>query len=214
MCNPLMAGAAALTLGGGVLRGMTNRANVDAQRTVERAAYERSKQAREAEQKRQKVFEEEAALNWDNANATLSKTNHDAGREEAIQKFLETVEANPTMAPDMTGFTLAGQKNATTEVTQEIARRAATAAQEARARVEALAKLTSYDGVALDRNLALGNNASALTTLNNLRRGSLSASQAEQTISPVQVIPGDNMLADILSGAGGTMSAGSWSYGL
>lgn len=214
MCNPVMAGAAALTVGGGVLRGLNNKATVDAQRAVEQAAYLRSKQAREAELVRQKAFEQDAAQNWEDTAGALTKENHDASRDAAVQQFLATVEQNPVMAPDMTGFNLAGQQNATSEVQQEIARRAATATQEARARVAALAKLTSYDGVALDRNLALGGNADLLSTINNMRRGSLSASQAEQTIAPTQVIPGDNMLADILSGAGGAMSAGSWSYGL
>ena len=214
MCNPLMLGAAALTAGGGVIRGMTNKANVDAQRAVEQAAYLRSKQAREQEQVRQKTFETEAANNWGAATDALSKTNYDAAREANIADFMSTIDANPVMAPDQTGFTLSGQDNATTEVSQEIARRTAQAAQEARARVTALAKLTSYDGAALDRNLALGKNADALSTINNMRRGSLSVSNAEQNIAPAQVIPGDNMLADILSGAGGVMSAGSWNYGL
>jgi len=210
MCNPMLAIGTGLTLAGGISRGLTNRANQQAQSAVEKAAYLRSKKAREDELARQQTFEADANSGWANANAALNKTNYDTSREDAINEFMQTVDSRPsTVVPE--GFLLSGQDNATSEVTGEIAARAAKAAQEARARIEALAKLTSYDSAALDRNLALGKNADLLTTINNMRRGSLGVSNAEQNIAAAQVIPGDNYLADILTGAGGSLSGASWS---
>lgn len=213
MCDPISLTAAGLTVAAGVMRGMTNRANVNAQREVERAAYERSKAARLAEQQRQQGFEAESSQNWENTRDALDKQSYDQNQAGAVQDFLDTVQSRPSaVVPE--GFLLSGQGSATTEVSQEIARRAAAAAADAKARIAALAKLSSYDTAALDGNLALSSNADLLTTINNMRRGSLSASQYEQSIPAAQVIPGDNTLADILSGIGGTVAGGSWSYGL
>lgn len=211
MCDPMLALGTALTVGGGALRAANNNRAVEMQQAVERAAYRRSKAAREAEVQRQSVFETEANENWQNATDQLSADNDAATREQAVQDFLATVDSQPSgSVPE--GFLLSGQDNASDVVQTEIAARAAKAAQEARGRVEALAKLGSYDTSALDRKLTLSSNADALSTINNLRRGSLGVSQAEQTIAPRQVIPGDNMLADILAGSGSALSGASWRY--
>ncbi len=211
MCNPMLALGTALSVGGGALRGANNASYVKAQQEVEKAAYMRSKAAREAEIGRQKTFETQANDNWMDANAALSADNYQDKQDTSVQDFLATVDDRPsTVVPE--GFLLSGQEGASSVVSTEIAARAAKAAQEARARVEALAKLSSYDTAALDRKLTLSGNADSLSTINNLRRGSLGVSQAEQTIAPRQVFPNDNMFADILSGAGGALSGASWSY--
>lgn len=211
MCNPMLAIGTGLSLAGGLARGATNRANTAAYQRVEREAYLRSKKAREDEIKRQQTFEADANAGWQQATQALGKDKYDQTQQAAVQQFLDTVDSRPSAAvPE--GFLLSGQDTATDEVTTEIANRAAKAAQEARARITALAKLTSFDTAALDRSLSLGRNADKLSTVNNMRRGSLGVSQDEQSIAAGQVIPGDNMLADILSGAGGSLSGASWRY--
>lgn len=212
MCNPMLAIGTGLSLAGGVARGMTNSANNRAYANAEKQAYLRSKKAREDEIARQKVFEGEANTNWQNTVQGMGAEDHAASREAAVNDFLQTLEAAPASPAVPEGFMLSGQNNASADVQNEIAARTAKAASEARARIEALAKLTSYDTAALDRNLLMSRNADALTTTNNIRRGSLGVSRDEQNIAQAQVIPGDNMLADILSGAGGSLSGASWRY--
>jgi len=211
MCNPAAAGIG-LTVGGGLLNGYTNWANQQALIAAEKKAYARSKKARVEELARQQGFEGEASAGVNNLIGSMSKGNYDASRETSIQSFMDTLASRPSEIP--TSFTLGGQKNATEAVTSEIARRVSTAAAEARSRVEALAKLTSYDAAAIDRGLALGENADDLSTINGLRRGSLGVSQSEQTIPAATIMPGGTLLADILSGSGGALTGASWSQGL
>lgn len=207
----MLALGTALTVGSGVLRGQENAKTQRMIQQAELAAYRRSKAAREAEIARQQGWESEANQNWLDATDRLGADKEAEARDAAVQDFLATVDAQPSnVVPE--GFTLSGQDDASEVVKTEIAARAAKAAQEARARVEALAKLSSYDSAALDRKLTLSGNADALSTINGLRRGSLGVSQAEQTIPAAQVMPGDGMFADILAGVGGSLSGASWRY--
>lgn len=209
MCNPALIIGAGLTAAGGISRGLTNKANVDAQRRIEQQAYLRSKAAREAELVRQQAFETQANDSFNNTLSGMDVTDLNAARDAAINDFMATVNGQQSgVVPE--GFLLQGQDNATTEVRQEIAARAAKAAAEARDRISALAKLTSYDSAALDRNLALQGGANTLSTINNMRRGSAGVSQAEQTIAAGQLLPADNLLADILTGAGSSLTGAYW----
>lgn len=203
MCDPTLAIGAGLSAAGGVSRAWSNAATAEAIKKAEKDAYTRSKAARTAEIGRQAGWEADSRAGIDNTISALGKPAYDASRDTAISSFMDTLDARPGLEG---GFSLPGQDTASPEVQQEIARRAAAASGEARSRIEALAKLSSYDGAALDRTLALGKNADALSTIGGFRRGSLGVSQGEQTVPAAQVLPNENLLADILSGSGGVVS--------
>lgn len=204
MCDPQLLIGAALSGAGGILRGQSNAAYVDTVNKAQKDAFNLSKNARTAEIGRQGVFENQSVDAVNGTVGALGKGTYDASREGAISDFMATLDQRPSSIPG--GFTLSGQTGATPEVAQEIARRAAAAATEARDRVGSLAKLTSYDAASLDRTLALAKDADTLSTIGGFRRGSLGAAQMEQTIPAAQVTPNDNILADILSGTGGLVS--------
>ncbi|MBN9347257.1 MAG: hypothetical protein J0I48_13825 [Devosia sp.] len=195
---------AGLSIAGGVVRGNENAAYTDAVQAAERKAFKRSLKARKKEIKRQGEWENQSFGAIDATRSALGTENFDQSRERAIGSFMDTLAARPGSIEG--GFTLSGQGDASNEVKQEIARRAAAAAAEARSRVDSLAKLTSYDGASLDRTIALGNNADTLATIGGFRRGSLGVSQSEQSIPAATVQRPDGTIADILSGAGGVLS--------
>lgn len=208
MCDPIALVGAGLSVAGGVSNAASNAATVNATNAENMRAYKLSKAARTAEIARQKGFETQADGTVNGTIGSLDKTHYDASREAAIQDFVSTLDSRPGSIDG--GFTLSGQDNASPEIQQEIARRSALAAQEARTRVEALAKLSSYDGAALDRSLSMGKSADALSTINGFRRGSLGVSQSEQSIPSATVTSNPNFLADIMSGAGGALTGASW----
>lgn len=203
MCDPIVGTGLALSVGAGLL-GASQKSNYDnAVRRSEMDAYLLSRDARLKEQERQKVFEQEAADQWQDTAALLTAPQMVLDEQAAQQSFMDTLTGMPNGSPQ--GFLLSGQENASDEIKAEIARRTGQAAQEARARVEALAKLSGQDTAGAGRAAALGENADFLSTLNGLRRGSLSVSGFEQTIPAEYVAPPDPLFTDILSGVGGTL---------
>ena len=203
MCDPIIGTGLALSVGSGLLAGAQKSSYDSAVRKSEYDAYTLSRDARLKEQERQQVFEQDAQDAWMGTSAQLTADQMAADEANAQQSFMDTLAAMPDGSPQ--GFMLSGQENASDEIKTEIARRTGKAAQEARSRVEALAKLSGQDGAGANRAAALGENADFLSTLNGLRRGSLGAAAFEQSI-PAQYVEQPNMLlADILSGAGGAM---------
>jgi len=179
----------------------------NATRTADKQAYERSKAAREAEVGRQQGFETQASDFWTETANKLSLPAMEATRGQQQQAFMDSFDA---MSPAPEGMAIAGNDKASSEVQTEIARRVAGASAEARARVQNLAKLTSFDMAGADRSQSLNNNANLLQTINGLRQGSLGAAMQEGSIAGNQVFAPNTIIADILSGGGAALSgAGS-----
>lgn len=205
MCNPALLIPAALTMAGAGLHAYTNSSNQATASANEAKAFKVSRDARLAELKRQADFHATSQTALDNTTTALAKPAYEANQNASIADFMNTVDnSSPGVVPE--GFKLQGQGDATTEISAEIAKRAATAAAEARTRVQALAKLGSYGAAGDAGNAALTDNANQLSTTNGLARGSLGVSNLEQSIPAAQTIPGDNLLADLLAGAGGVAS--------
>lgn len=180
-------------------------AYVEAQNKANRDAYLLSKQARERELQRQKDFERDAADYWKQTMDKMGVDEHDKARDDATNEFVQTFDEQVPAIPE--GQLLSGQKFANDTVKTEIAKRTNKAAAEARERVQALARLTSFGTVDTGRAITLNNSADRLSTLNGIRRGSLGASQQEQNIAPAQVSPGSSIFGDVLSGLGGIVSS-------
>lgn len=204
MCDPISLIGGALSIGASVVQAQQQAAYQAAVNQANKDAYEISKRAREQEQARQAAFEKEAAGHWENTTNALARENMDSGKAEAEEQFIQNYDAMTSAIPE--GHLLSGQEYASEEVKDYIAQSANKAAAEARKRVQALAALSSSGTMDVNRNLALGNNANTLTTLNGIRRGSLGVSAQEQNISPAQVTQRSSILGDVLSGAGGLVS--------
>lgn len=194
-----------MSVGASAMQASAQRKFVNAQNDANNKAYAISKKAREDELARQAGYEKEAASYWDRATTELAPATADADRAAATSEFMKNFDEMPTTQPE--GQFLSGQEFANDTIKTEIASRANTAAADARRRVQALAKLTSYGATDLKRSTSLGGSADLLQTLNGIRRGSLGASAGEQNIAPAQVTQGKSTFADILSGAGGIVSS-------
>lgn len=193
-----------LTAGGAALNGIQQQQYQAALAKSEQDAYRASKAAREAELLRQGNFDKEAQNYLQQTQAALTPEATDANRVEAEQSFMDLYDERGSTQPE--GQYLSGQEGATELIKEEIAKRAATAASDARARVQALAKIGSFDQAMQDNGLALQNNSALLNTLGGIRRGSLAVSNQEQNIRPAQVLPGNNLLGPLMSAAGGMVS--------
>lgn len=205
MCDPVSLIGGALSIGASVMQAqaqMQYQAEVNRQNRI---AYENSKKAREAEMARQDAFEKQAADQWGATVDALSADSQATAQDAAVEDFKGNMDDLPSTLQE--GQLLSGQEYANDTIKTEIATRANAAAADARRRIEALAKLSSANTVAAQRNTSLGDNANFLTTLNGLRRGSLTVSGQEQNIAPAQVTMGSTALADIMSGAGGIVSS-------
>lgn len=194
----------ALSAGGSALGGIQQQQYQAALIKSEQDAYKASKAAREAEQLRQAGFEKEAN---DYLSATQQAISPEAvadNQATADQSFMDLFDERGSTQPE--GQYLSGQDMATDEVKTEIARRASTAAADARARVQALSRVSSFDSAMGQNGLALQNNSALLNTLGGMRRGSLGVANQEGNVAPGQVLPGNNLLGPIMSAAGGAVS--------
>jgi hypothetical protein len=200
-----MAIGAGLSVGAGLLNAYNKSQTDAAERAAEQQAYLMSKNAREAEKARQAQFEQQASNFWNDTADKLAAPQQAANAAAAENNFIQTVNSLPPPG-SQDGFLLSGQADASPELQKEIAARTAKATADARARVAALAKLSGYGTAQNMANLALNEDADYLSTINDLRRGSLGVSQFEQTIPAAQVYPGSSALADILSGAGAILA--------
>lgn len=201
----------ALSAGGSALGGIQQQQYQQALAKSEQDAYRASKAAREAEQLRQDAFGKEAQNYLGQTQAAIAPEATEANRAEAEQNFMNLFDERGSTQPE--GQYLSGQDQATELVKSEIAKRAATAAGDARARVQALAKIGSFDDAMGQNGLALQGNSALLNTLGGMRRGSLGVARQEGNIAPSQVFPGDNLLGPLMSAAGGAVSGMSGNAG-
>jgi len=171
----------------------------------EQDAYRAAKQSRLLEQQRQNTLTDEAKGYLDKTQQAVTPQATEANREAAEQSFMKLYDTRGTTQPE--GQYLSGQDNATDMIKEEIAKRAATAARDARSRVQALAKVGSFDSAMAQNGLAMQDNSSLLNTLGGIRRGSLAVNKQEQNIQPNQVLPSDSILPQLLT-AGGSMVSG------
>lgn len=205
MCDPMSLIGGAISIAASAMQAQQQAAYQNAVNEQNRKAYEISKNAREAELARQAQMEADAAVNWNETAANLTRENSDQTRDDAAQEFVQKLEDTPGAVQE--GQLLSGQQYANDTIKGEIAKAANTAAADARKRIEAMAKLSAYGTTDAARSFQIGDNADFLTTLSGLRRGSLGVSQQEQNIAPAQVYQGNGGFADILSGVGGVVSS-------
>ena len=114
----------ALSTGGSYLNGLQQQQYIEAQAKAEQDAYRVSKQAREAEQGRQKVFSDEAQRYLADTQRQVTPEATAANQDEAVQRFMKVYDERGSSQPE--GQYLSGQENATELIKSEIAKRAAT----------------------------------------------------------------------------------------
>lgn len=201
MCDPVSIGSALLTAGGIGYNAYNEQQYVDQQNQVNKEAFQMSRDARLAEKSRQADFQAEADEGWENTldQLTVDQDTQDRAAEE--MDFMSDYDALPSLDGG-DGAWLTGQDQASDLVRSTVAAQTNKAAAEARARVQALAKLTGYDGADGNRMDALTSNQDFLSTLNGLRRGSMAVANQEQNIAPAQVNQGPSYIGDIMTGAG------------
>ena len=200
-----------LTAGGSLLEGVQKQQFTQAQIDSEKAAYQRSKQAREAELQRQDSYRQQGGEVFQATRAAVAPDANILARTNAEQKFMDLYDSRGTTQPE--GQYLSGQGGTTELIKSEIAKRASTAAADARARVQALAKVGSFDSAMQKSGLALQEGAGSINTLGGLRRGSLNVANQEGNIAPAQVAPGNNLLSPLMQMAGGAVSGMSGTPG-
>jgi hypothetical protein len=210
MCNPAIAAALpyvglAASAAGGLVSGQQNAAYISAVNQQNQNAYQISRRAREDELARQKQFEQQAAGYWDDTTTDMDVADYEQGQSQDQAAFLTDFQDATASDEGM----LVGNMDemASDQVMQEIAKRTAGETSAARARIEALAKLSSYGSTSANRARSLNQNADQLQTINGLRRGSLGVSNFEQNIPAAVVNPPDSTFADILSGVGALAGA-------
>lgn len=212
ICDPISLGAAAVSAAGGLVSGISQQNQVNAQNRANQMAAEASRKARMAELERQKGFEKEAVATWDKSLEGLAPEDQAGRQEEAVRNFLTEFDARED--PATAGQFLSGQRLAGEEARGEIARRTAEASAEARRRVEALARLSSYGTAESGNRAILGDGSNQLQLLNGLRRGSLGVSQQEQSIPAATVPAGSGqMVGTALQGLGSVMAGVNFSGG-
>lgn len=206
MCDIASILGGMISIAGSAMQAQQQAAFVNAQNDANKQAYELSRQARMDELARQQRMERDAASYWDRATEDMTADAYKADKDESVDKFLENYDDMASAFAGEEGQLLSGQRFTNETMQQEIAARTAGAAQDARERVKALAALSSYGNVDLNRSQTMGDTANWLSTLNNIRRGSLGVSGFEQNISPAQIYQGGSGMGDILSGAGSIVS--------
>jgi ATPase subunit of ABC transporter with duplicated ATPase domains len=142
--------------------------------------------AREAERKRQAQFTEQARTNWDQTRERLTPEEHSVSRERAAQDIAARLEA---LGAGQQADTVSTQPRASDAVREVIARQTQTAAQKSRQQIDAAARMGAYDQTNQERGFALGDNADLLSTLANLRQGSLGVNSLEANVPARQVSP-------------------------
>lgn len=204
MCDPMTLIGAGLSTAGGIANAQ-QQAYADEVNNQNNIAYQMSKAAREQEQTRQDAFEKQAQAAWqqnmDAFTAQKAAQNQDTAANQFMQKYDQTATQQ-----NADGQYLSGQQFANDEVKTAIADRSAKAAADARTRAQALANLTAYGTTQTGDNISMSNTNNDLTTLNGIRRGSLTVSNQEQNISPAKVTQGTGGLGDILGGMGKVVS--------
>ena len=200
-----------MTVGSNVLSGIQQQQLTEAQIKAEHDAYMASRAARLAEIQRQAGYQTQADTLMQNTDAAVGANANAANRVAAEKEFNDLYASRGSTQPE--GQLLSGQGDTTDLIKGEIAKRAATAAADARSRVKALAKVGSFDDAMQRGGLALQQNSSDLNTLGGMRRGSLAVAGQEASIPAAQVIAGNNLLSPILGAAGGFLQGTSGTPG-
>jgi hypothetical protein len=101
---------------------------------------------------------------------------------------------------------LSGQQDGGEEFQTDVAKRLTTAAQEARARIKALADINSYggsfNGLAARNSEIFAESGQGIDLANNMRRGNLAQYQIAQNVQPMQLAP----VTDYASGVGNALA--------
>lgn len=214
MCNPLALAGLGLSIAGGIYNARTQQNYVNAQNQAQRQAYEQSAQARAAERERQAKLSKEQRKTWDEALKGVAPDEREKIQNEASERFVADVDNAP---PDITQTPLlSGQEYADPAVTREVAAQTATQSAQARARIAALARMSSYGTANTANANALGQSGDYIDTINGMRKGSMGAMNVEANIPATQVFPSTSILGDIMSGVGGlaAMGGGQMSGGM
>lgn len=211
MCDPMTMAAVASTAGGAYYNGKTQANYVNAVNSANKQAYDVSRAAREAERARQDAHEARSGETFQETLATMDRGTADANTADAAANFTDALNSTARPTAGEQGFLLPGQGESSVAVKDWVAREANKAAGDAGRRIAAMAKLSGMGTTAGSRVGNMREAQDKIGVTNNLRRGSLGASQFEQNIPAATVTPGSTMIGDILSGVG--MLAGSGALG-
>lgn len=213
MCDPFSAVAALATVAGSAMSGIAQSNQVKAQNQLQQQAMARSKKMREEEQARQDKMRDKNAAVLDETidrydpNAQLKQLEDTQNeRVDSSQKFADSVAS---MSPDEVAIPTSNQGNSV--VSNDLAVRLARASAESRARVAAYAKLGGYDANFAKNTLADQNANRKINLTNNIRGGSLAASQAGISLINSNVGTAEksnSVIPTVVSGLGKVMSGG------
>lgn len=204
MCEPTTLAALALTAGGGLITGLSNQEAQKKQAQLNNQAAAASMAARRAEQARQKGFEQDASNVWTQNLEKVAPDQQIEDQTTAADNLLSQFDAYKATDPTGGQF-LSGQvtPQGDTQIVEQNARTVAKGAQEARDRIAALFSLTGASTAGANAKQAFGATNDILSTNANLRRGSLSASQLEQSIPGGTYTPGmGSTIGAIMTGVG------------
>eukprot|EP00752_Nemacystus_decipiens_P019185 g17241.t1 len=208
MCDPVTAGAIALTVGGAALKTKQQYDVADAQERAIQNANAISLSARNRERERQEGFNQEQTQAWETTREALTPEQHDTIRAQATQDMLSRLSGMGGGSEDPAAF-ISTQDRSSNEVRDTIARQTSSAAAKTRQQIEALADLNAYGTATQERGIALAQGQDLASILSGLRRGSLDVAQLEQSIPAARVTanPLAGGLAEIMSSIGSADAA-------
>lgn len=216
MCDPFTAMlAAAATVASSTMSGIAQSNQVKAQNQLQEQAMARSKKMREEEQARQDKMRDKNAGVLDETidrydpNAQLKQLQEvQDERVDSSQGFADSVAK---MTPDEVAIPTSNQGNSV--VSNDLAQRLARASAESRARIAAYAKLGGYDANFAKNTLADQNANRQINLTNNIRGGSLAASQAGISLVNSNVgtaAKSNSVIPAAVGGLGKIISAGGF----
>lgn len=208
---PMAIGAAAM-LGGSVLKSQQQNKFAAAQSNALLTALRRRQAAQQAERDRQKALRVQAEAQHADVLNNLTREVFDENKDATATEFTDrTVTAAGLDQPVSTKF-LSGQDtpSASNVVKNQVAQRLADKAAVTRGMIAALAKEQGYKRANEKAGTKLARGDEAISTVNNMRRGSLAVGriEADAAGTPKTVAPPNTTFADLLI-AGGQFGMGA-----
>jgi hypothetical protein len=225
MCDPsVMAIASAVSAATGVAGTVANYFGAQSAQKQQEKEYQawaqNQRRVREAENVRQEELRSQAQQaqqrGLEDISAESQKKAQDT-EEARLTDYLQGKGPNPaeqTVPLSESDKTLSGQAGGDPQFTEDLARKINEATGDARKRIAALAKVSSFGGSygGLDQTVsqALQRSGSTIDQMNDARRGSIGAFKVEQGVDPISINYQPSPLANI---AGDLVSFGSQGLG-
>jgi hypothetical protein len=213
MCDPMVGIALSIASAGLSYMQQQSAANMQQQVNDEWISYQRQKS--QEEWKRQEDMRQKAELARGQAVTDLAPDKQKEAQATEEQRL--TKEMAPDQTPEQQAQLvgdqmLSGQKGASSQITGTFANQLTQASKDARARIQALATLSSYTGSQFGlQNRAkdiLGTSGQVIGLEGNKRQGSLGVYQAEKAVPPAKVVQSASPFSGIASSLGGMAGRG------